>query len=354
MELSRDVTHIEKGIKSPGVRMHTKAKTQNQAKFVLDDIVTQDKTMIEIKKTIEKIADSKSTVFVYGETGTGKELIVSSIHNASVRSNKPFIPINCAALPESILEGLLFGSQKGAFTGAENKKGLFEEANGGTIYLDEINSMPLILQAKLLRVLQDKEVIPLGATKPVSLDVRIIASTNQPISELINTGKMRTDILYRLNTISIDIPPLRKRKGDIKLLSEYFINKYNELMGKSVNGISEDALELFYSRSWFGNVRELEHSIESAMNVAQSGEAINLWHLPDYLNTREEISKDVKEQIYETMSISLAEAMASYEKKMIIDALKSSNWKIVDAAKKLKIPRTSLQYKMEKYGIKRR
>ncbi|MCI8347866.1 MAG: sigma 54-interacting transcriptional regulator [Firmicutes bacterium] len=354
VELSRDVTHIEKGIKSPGVRMHTKAKTQNQAKFVLDDIVTQDKTMIEIKKTIEKIADSKSTVFVYGETGTGKELIVSSIHNASVRSNKPFIPINCAALPESILEGLLFGSQKGAFTGAENKKGLFEEANGGTIYLDEINSMPLILQAKLLRVLQDKEVIPLGATKPVSLDVRIIASTNQPISELINTGKMRTDILYRLNTISIDIPPLRKRKGDIKLLSEYFINKYNELMGKSVNGISEDALELFYSRSWLGNVRELEHSIESAMNVAQSGEAINLWHLPDYLNTREEISKDVKEQIYETMSISLAEAMASYEKKMIIDALKSSNWKIVDAAKKLKIPRTSLQYKMEKYGIKRR
>lgn len=331
-----------------------KAKTQHQAKFTLDDIITQDEVMIEIKNTIEKIADSKSTVFVYGETGTGKELIVSSIHNASVRSNKPFIPINCAALPESILEGLLFGSQKGAFTGAENKKGLFEEANGGTIYLDEINSMPLILQAKLLRVLQDKEVIPLGATKPVSLDVRIIASTNQPISELINTGKIRTDILYRLNTISIDIPPLRKRKGDIKLLSEYFINKYNELMGKSVNGISEDALELFYNRSWRGNVRELEHSIESAMNVAQSGEAINICNLPDYLNISEEKSKDATEQIYETMSISLAEAMSSYEKKMIIDALKNSNWKIVDAAKKLKIPRTSLQYKMEKYGIKRR
>ena len=215
VELSRDVTHYEGERTALAARPTPKRRSGTEAKWTLEDIITQNSKMLEIKRTIAKVADSRSSVLVYGETGTGKELIVSALHNAGSRKDQPFVAVNCAALPESILEGLLFGSQKGAFTGAENKKGMFAEANGGTIYLDEINSMPLLLQAKLLRVLQEKSVTPLGASKPIPLDIRIIASTNRPISEVVASGQMREDILYRLNTISIQIPPLRRRLDDI-------------------------------------------------------------------------------------------------------------------------------------------
>ena len=222
--------------------------------------------MEEIKKSIVQIANSRSSVLVYGETGTGKELVVSSIHNSGYRKNKPFIALNCAALPENILEGLLFGSRKGAFTGAENKKGIFEEANGGTIYLDEINSMPMALQAKLLRVLQEKTVMPLGASKSIDVDVRVIASTNQTVDELLESKAIREDLLYRLNTISISIPPLRDRIEDIEILVEYFIRKYNEEFEKNVKGLGSSALQFLMNNEWKGNVRELEHVIEAAMN----------------------------------------------------------------------------------------
>ena len=195
VELSRDVTHYEGERTALAARPTPKRRSGTEAKWMLEDIVTQSSKMLEIKRTIAKVADSRSSVLVYGETGTGKELIVSALHNAGSRKDQPFVAVNCAALPESILEGLLFGSQKGAFTGAENKKGMFAEANGGTIYLDEINSMPLLLQAKLLRVLQEKSVTPLGASKPIPLDVRIIASTNRPISEVVASGQMREDIV---------------------------------------------------------------------------------------------------------------------------------------------------------------
>lgn len=361
VEISRDVTHMESGLEPPERKVYSKTKkTQQQAGFTLADIITQNTAMLELKHTIRKIANSGSSVFVYGETGTGKELVVSAIHNAGDRRDKPFIAVNCAALPESILEGLLFGSQKGAFTGAENKKGLFEEANGGTIYLDEINSMPAMLQAKLLRVLQDKAVTPLGTAKPVQLDVRIIASTNQPVRELVGAGQMREDILYRLKTISLDIPPLRERMDDIPLLSAYFIDKYNEALGKQVPGITGEALEFFYQRSWKGNVRELEHVIESAMNLVDDNREIGMEHLPDYLMEREpggnqEPGEEQEaNQTYKNACVSLADSLSAYERKLILEALKSCNGRIVDAAKKLQIPRTSLQYKIEKYGIKRR
>ena len=309
--------------------------------------------MQDLKRTIIKIADSTSSVMVCGETGTGKELVVSAIHNAGDRKDKPFVAINCAALPESILEGLLFGSQKGAFTGAENKKGMFEEANGGTIYLDEMNSMPIMLQAKLLRVLQEKEVTPLGATKPVKLDVRIIASVNKPIGEIIRSGQMREDLLYRLNTINIQIPPLRERMEDMELLTEHFIEKYNLEFGKNITGITEEVSKFLATRTWRGNVRELEHVVEFAMNIAGDGGKINLADLPAYLTEIEDDREEVHENTY-FQEISLTDALESYEKKLILDALKKSGWKVVDAAKLLRIPRTSLQYKMEKYGIKRR
>ncbi|MBQ1228428.1 MAG: sigma 54-interacting transcriptional regulator, partial [Firmicutes bacterium] len=348
VELSRDITHIEKKLKpeKPKTIPHT-GSGGGRSQYTIDHIVGESSVMQDLKRTIIKIADSTSSVMVCGETGTGKELVVSAIHNAGDRKDKPFVAINCAALPESILEGLLFGSQKGAFTGAENKKGMFEEANGGTIYLDEMNSMPIMLQAKLLRVLQEKEVTPLGATKPVKLDVRIIASVNKPIGEIIRSGQMREDLLYRLNTINIQIPPLRERMEDMELLTEHFIEKYNLEFGKNIAGITEEVSKFLATRTWRGNVRELEHVVEFAMNIAGDGEKINLADLPAYLTEVE----DDREELHESthfQEISLTDALESYEKKLILDALKKSGWKVVDAAKLLRIPRTSLQYKMEK------
>lgn len=355
VELSRDVTHIEKDRKVATIKQIVQNKKKHQlGRFTLEDIITANSAMLELKAKIQKIANSSSSVLVYGETGTGKELVVSSIHNAGTRKDKPFIPVNCAALPESILEGLLFGSKKGAFTGAENRKGLFEEANGGTLYLDEINSMPAVLQAKLLRVLQDQAVTPLGSANPVELDVRIIASTNQPVSELLRTGQLREDILYRLNTISVEIPPLRQRMDDLEPLSQFFIQKYNEKFGKNVAGISPETLKIFQACRWKGNVRELEHVIESAMNIADSGTKIVPEDLPDYLTDYLPDNSDEIKQFDSEKNVSLPDLMEAYEKKLILQALKICGGRIVDAAKRLSIPRTSLQYKMDKYQIKRR
>lgn len=351
VELSRDITHIENRI--PEHRLPIQHdKPGSGAKYVLGDIVTRNKAMMDIKRSILQIANSRSSVLVYGETGTGKELVVSSIHNSGYRKSKPFIALNCAALPENILEGLLFGSRKGAFTGAENKKGIFEEANGGTIYLDEINSMPMPLQAKLLRVLQEKTVMPLGASKAIDVDVRVIASTNQTVDELLKSKAIREDLLYRLNTISISIPPLRERSEDIEILVEYFIKKYNEEFEKNVKGLDSNALDFLMDNEWKGNVRELEHVIEAAMNMVDSGQMIELGNLPAYL-TMTPPRNEHSEVFGEENEISLTEAMEAYEKKLIINALSQSRWKVVDAAKKLKIPRTSLNYKIEKYGLKK-
>ena len=335
VELSRDVTHYEGERTAPAARPTPKRRSGTEAKWTLEDIVTQNSKMLEIKRTIAKVADSRSSVLVYGETGTGKELIVSALHNAGSRKDQPFVAVNCAALPESILEGLLFGSQKGAFTGAENKKGMFAEANGGTIYLDEINSMPLLLQAKLLRVLQEKSVTPLGASKPIPLDVRIIASTNRPISEVVASGQMREDILYRINTISIQIPPLRRRLDDIPLLAAAFVEKYSAEMGKQVAGVAPEVTAFLMNRSWRGNVRELEHVIESAMNVVEDGQTVELEHLPIYLSEVDELEEDTPEHSPRE-AVSLNEALAAYEKKLILAAMKASNWKIVDAAARLR------------------
>ena len=355
VELSRDITHIEKKLKPEKTEKTPKAGSgSGRSQYTIDHIVGQSPLIQDLKRTILKIADSTSSVMVCGETGTGKELVVSAIHNAGDRKDKPFIAINCAALPESILEGLLFGSQKGAFTGAENKKGMFEEANGGTIYLDEMNSMPIMLQAKLLRVLQEKEVTPLGASKPVKLDVRIIASVNRPIGEILRSGQMREDLLYRLNTINIQIPPLRERMDDMGLLLEHFIEKYNLQFGKNIAGITDEVAKFLAGRTWRGNVRELEHVVEFAMNVAEDGEEIQLAHLPAYLTESEEEREEGMNDFSYPSDVSLTDALEAYEKKLILEALRKCGWKIVDAAKYLKIPRTSLQYKMEKYGLKRR
>ena len=355
----RDITalnELQNSLKSKDTIIQQQSRQLESMRIRLGEgtIIANSKAFNEVITLAQRVAAfDGATVLILGESGTGKEIISELIVNNSPRKDWPYLQVNCGAIPENLIESELFGYEKGAFTGAENKKGMFAEANGGTIYLDEINSMPLLLQAKLLRVLQEKSVTPLGASKPIPLDVRIIASTNRPISEVVASGQMREDILYRLNTISIQIPPLRRRLDDIPLLAAAFVEKYSAEMGKQVAGVAPEVTAFLMNRSWRGNVRELEHVIESAMNVVEDGQTVELEHLPIYLSEVDELEEDTPEHSPRE-AVSLNEALAAYEKKLILAAMKASNWKIVDAAARLRIPRTSLQYKLEKYDIKRR
>lgn len=298
-------------------------------------------------------ANSTSTVLIYGETGTGKELFAQSIHNESNRSDKPFIAQNCAALPETLLEGILFGTVKGSFTGAINRPGLFEQANGGTLMLDEINSMSLPLQAKLLRVLQEGYVRRVGGLSDIPIDVRIIATTNEKPLEIVNKGLLRKDLYYRLNVIALNIPPLRERKKDIPALVENFIKKYNVILKKDVWYLSNEVKEAFLSYDWQGNVRELENLIESAMNM------INKEHIikPEHFSS--EINKRMFSSIQNTYSInmedgrSLDEILEQLEKSLISGAMTEFGGNISKSAEKLGIKRQTLQHKLKKYGMLR-
>lgn len=238
-----------------------------------DEIVGNSPKMKEVLSFVRKVTDAPSSILVYGESGTGKELVAKAVHFNSIRKAKPFIAINCAAIPENLLESELFGYVKGAFTGANAyKKGLFEAADGGTIFLDEVEAMSKNLQVKLLRVLQDRTFFKLGSTVPLSVDVRVVAATNQDLEEAVKAKQFREDLYYRLNVIRIDLPPLRERAGDISLLIRYFMNKYSGKMNKNIRRISVDALDILINHSWPGNIRELENTIERAVVVAETHE----------------------------------------------------------------------------------
>jgi len=350
VELSRDITHIES---DPAISENIGTDfTENykslKAKYSLDDIFTINPTMLAIKDKIKTIANSVSSVLVHGDTGTGKELIVQSIHNESYRKYKPFIPLNCASVPESLFEGILFGSTKGAFTGAVDRKGIFQAANKGTVYLDEINLMPLNLQAKLLRAIQEKEILPLGKTKPVGINVRVIASTNTEPKKAIKNKELRDDLFYRLNAVNFEIPSLKQRIEDIPLLISHFINKYNLVLGKHVKSVNNEVLSLFLSHDWPGNVRELEHIIESAINVA-TDEVIHAENLPIYLN-EPKTSVLTNIPLY-SKEKSLKETMARVEKSLISEAINKAGNNMAKAARLLQIPRSTLQYKIENYKL---
>ena len=247
----------------------------------MDYIIGSNKQIRQLKDSIKKIAKSNSTVLIFGESGTGKELIARSIHSQSDRATKPFIAVNCAAIPDSLLESELFGYVKGAFTGAsvQGRVGKFELANKGVIFLDEIGDMPLHLQAKILRVLQDKKLTPIGSNKVVQLDVRVVAATNKNLKQLMEENKFREDLYYRLNVIPINVPPLRKRLDDIEKLSYHFLNRYNESFAKNVTKIDEEVLQAFMEYDWDGNIRELENVIEYMMNVTEN-DTLSLDSLP--------------------------------------------------------------------------
>lgn len=357
IELSKDITKIEeqenKKIYSKQRGILTQKNLQ-RARFNFEDIITNNKEMLHNIERAKIISNNTSSVLVYGETGTGKELFVQSIHNHSNRRDKPFIVQNCAALPESLFESILFGSVKGAFTGAIDKPGLFEAANGGTLFLDEINSMPLNLQAKLLRVLQDGQVRRVGDNKEKIVDVRIIAAMNIEPIQAMELGLIREDLFYRLSVVSLKMIPLRKRKEDIMLYVDYFMNHYNLEFNKKIIDISDEVKELFLEYNWPGNVRELQHVIESSINFVNNGK-MKLIHLPVYLSDKLNEENNIKTQNEGDSNLSsnpsLDEMIEIVEKQMIVDALEKTAGNISKAASILKVTRQRLHYKLSKYNI---
>ncbi len=284
------------------------------------------------------------------ETGSGKELFAQSIHYDGSRRNKPFIGQNCAAFPESLLEGILFGTVKGSFTGALDRPGLFEQASGGTLLLDEINSMGLSLQSKLLRVLQEGYIRRVGGLKDIPVDVRIIATTNEEPLESVRKGTIRKDLYYRLNVISIRVPPLRERKDDIKLLCEHFLKYYNEKLNRNVWMISQDIMQAFMKHSWPGNVRELENLIEGAMNLISKDEhVLKSEHFSNFIPSAIETEVNYNDLIRSHKP--LLDIIDTVEKRLIQEALDESGYNISEAARVLGIKRQTLQHKIKKYEI---
>lgn len=313
------------------------SEEQSLKGYTFMDIIGHSDSILKLKSYALKASQSSSPVLVYGETGTGKELFVQSIHNSSPRGGKPFVAQNCAAIPSSLLEGILFGTVKGSFTGAEDRPGLFELADGGTLYLDEINSTPLDLQAKLLRVLQDGYIRRVGDIKERKVDVRIITSTNMEPWECVEKGIIRKDFFYRINVIYLKIPELKERKYDIPILFEHFLKKYNDSMGRRIQGITNEAMERMICYEWPGNVRELQHVIEGVMNIKESG----------YIDI-----EDLPSNIRNSQSMSLAHMVDSCEIKIVQEALRTWKGNVSKTAQYLGIPRQTLQYKMKKYDIK--
>lgn len=302
-----------------------------------NDIIGESKSIKHIREIIKKIGESSSSVFIYGETGTGKELVVQAIHNSSKRKDKPFIAQNCAAIPENLLESIFFGVGKGGFTGAVEGGGLFEAADGGTLYLDELNSMDISFQGKLLRVLQEGEIRRIGDNKIKKVDVRIIASVNEPPENLMKEKKLRADLYYRLNVVRINLPSLNERKDDVPILINHFIKKFNHEFNGDIKGVDERVLSYLVQKDYGGNVRELEHIIEGAFNCRKKG----------YLSYSDlDIFLDSK------IGTSLKKKLESEERKYINEALIICNYNVSKAAKFLDIPRQTLQYKITKYGIK--
>lgn len=352
VEISKDITDV----KALSEKVHTLREkvikqtsdiVDDDAKYTFEDILSVEPKMQRLKSRATRAARSDMHLIVSGETGTGKELLVQSIHNASRRSNAPFIAQNCAALPATLLESILFGTKKGSFTGSVDRPGLFEIANGGTLFLDEINSMPMELQAKLLRVLQEGKIRRVGDVQSRKVDVRVIAATNVHPLKAVEDGHMRRDLYYRLNSISLEIPPLRERKNDIMPLIQHFIHQFNDTLYLQVEGLTKKAESLFLAYDWPGNIRELEHVVKGAMHILD-GKRIRMMDLPSTM---------LKKRVIETMTVetehlNLKLALDQLEHQMIRRALELNQNNITQTAKSLGIPRQTLQYKLSRLGIK--
>ncbi|WP_342429456.1 sigma 54-interacting transcriptional regulator [Neobacillus sp. FSL H8-0543] len=338
----------------------TKAEKNIKSKYHFSDLLGNSTSFLAVKTLAERISGSQSAALLLGESGTGKELFASAIHNNSIRSAFPFVPINCASIPEQLLESELFGYDDGAFTGAKKggKKGQFQIANNGTIFLDEVGDMPLAMQSKLLRVLQEKEIQPVGGQKSIPVDVRIIAATHRDLEKMVEEGKFRQDLYYRLNVIKIEIPPLRERKGDIELISIKLLEKLEAKFHRKAVGLSTEVIERLELHSWPGNIRELENVLERCINVLD-GTTIEIPHLPLYLRDQGLKSKNSQamnpigpEKIVPLPVLPLKEALAQVEKQSILNALVVTNGNKQEAAKLLEIGKTSFYEKCKFYDVR--
>jgi two-component system NtrC family response regulator len=339
------------------VRENSRLRDELRGKDGFSGIVGKNPKMLEIYQLIEKVAPTHASVLITGESGTGKELVARAIHRISRRESEPFIAVNCATLSEGLLESELFGHEKGAFTSAvAMRKGRFELAHGGTIFLDEVSDIDLSLQSKLLRVLQEKKFERVGGGKTLEVDVRILSASNRDLREEVASGRFREDLFYRLNVIPIYLPALRERMDDMKLLAEYFVEKFRIILEKSDLTISSDALRLLMKLPWEGNIRELENTIERAA-ILCSEDVIEAEDVqPDTLYNDERSTwgqdVDLKQLIPENTS--LTEVLYTIEEKMLVKALTDTENVQARAAEKLGITKSLLQYKMKKYGIKKK
>jgi arginine utilization regulatory protein len=348
LEVAKDVTRMEdltKKVVDLQQQLYRRQQGEKgQARgYTFADIIGTSPALWQPLELARRAARTASPVLIYGETGTGKELVAQSIHQASGRSG-PFIAQNCAALPESLLEGILFGTAKGSFTGAMDRPGLMEQADGGTLLLDEINSMGIDLQAKLLRVLQDSRVRRVGGLKEIAVDLRVIATTNAQPQAAVSRGILRQDLYYRLAVVNINLPPLRQRREDIPILCQHFTEKYNRRFNLEVQSVTPEVLEIFKAYHWPGNVRELEHVIEGVMNLLGDEIYIELHHLPQHLLPQRQGELDALGNLEE---YTLPEAIALLEERLVRTAMNRAGGNITQAAQLLGITRQVLQYKLK-------
>lgn len=325
---------------------------ENGTRYTFSNIVGDSEGMKNVIRMAQNIAFLDNSVLIIGETGTGKEVLAQSIHNFSDRESEPFIGLNCSAIPENLLESMLFGTEKGAYTGAVDSKGLFEKAGRGTIFLDDINTMAIPLQAKLLRALQERKVTRVGSSKSYDINCRILSATNEDPFSLINEGKLREDLYYRIAGFSIRIPPLRSRKEDIILLVEYFIRRYNHLLEKSAIGVDPVLKKVLDDYKWPGNIRELENLVENMLVNADSDEKyLTVEDIPPYLKERFNAPEYEEYQEVELKNKSYNKIVDNFERKILFRALEDRDWNISKTARDLDLNRNSLIYKMDRLKL---
>ncbi|HDX9493290.1 sigma-54 interaction domain-containing protein [Bacillus thuringiensis] len=347
IEISKEISNLKQTIRMGPSR-------KQSTKFTFDHIIGDSEAIQSIITEGKRVIRTSSSILLVGETGTGKELFAQSIHNESQRSTKPFISQNCAAIPDTLMESLLFGTNRGAFTGAIDKAGLFEEANGGTLLLDEINSLSPALQAKLLRAIQEKTIRRIGGTHEKEIDVRIIATINEDPFEAIAHNRLREDLYYRLSVVTLCLPPLRERKEDILALVQHFIEKYNTQFGLNVNDVDVNVREFFYAYDWPGNVRELEHIIEGSMNLIEDETIITAFHMPTRFRERIKTEFNMQHALTNHNTDApktLKHTIEKMEKNYINQILKENHGNISQAAKFLGLSRQNLQYRIKKLHL---